>query len=131
MIIGPCLIVTGGPEPLVMQDGGVRVVGAHIAQIGPAGSLAAAHPDEIVWPARGRVLLPGLVNTHAHLARHLARGLEIDSSAAWDRYDRALSAEDLQRSAMAALVEGVRHGVTTVCDFHRSGGFSISRCPKW
>ena len=121
MIIGPCSVVTGGSDPQVLDDGAVRVVGAHIAQIGPAGSLATAYPEETVWPGRGRVLMPGLVNTHAHLARHLARGLDVPDAAAWARFDRALSAEDLHWSAMASLVEGVRHGVTTVCDFHRSG----------
>lgn len=122
MIIGPCPIVAGGAEPRVIPDGAVRVAGAHIAQIGPAGALAAAYPDETVWPARGRVLMPGLVNTHAHLARHLARGLDLPDAPAWLRYDRALSPEDVHWAALAALVEGVRHGVTTVCDFHRSGG---------
>ncbi|NOT34315.1 MAG: amidohydrolase family protein, partial [Candidatus Eisenbacteria bacterium] len=122
MIIGPCPVVTGGREPRVIEDGAVRVAGAHIAQLGPAGALAAAYPDETVWPARGRVLMPGLVNTHAHLARHLARGLEPADAVAWARYDRALSPEDVHWSALAALVEGVRHGVTTLCDFHRSGG---------
>jgi cytosine/adenosine deaminase-related metal-dependent hydrolase len=106
----------------VIEDGGVRVVGAHIAQVGNAGSLAAAHPQDALWPARGRVLMPGLVNTHAHLARHLARGLDLGGAADWERYDRALSPEDVHWAATAALVEGVRHGVTTVCDFHRSGG---------
>jgi len=122
VIIGPCQVVTGGPEPLVLADGAVRVVGAHIAQVGPVGSIAAAYPDETLWPANGRVLLPGLVNTHAHLARHLARGLERSARGGWDRYDRALSPEDVRSAALAALAEGVRHGVTTVCDFHRSGG---------
>jgi len=121
MIVGPCWVITGGAEPHVIEDGAVRVVGAHISQVGLAGSLARAHPDETLWPARGRVLLPGLVNTHAHLARHLARGFEFRWPVDWDRYDRALSPEDVYSSAMAALVEGVRHGVTTVCDFHRSG----------
>ena len=122
MIIGPCQGVTGGSEPLVLADGAVRVVGAHIAQVGTVGSIAAAYPDETLWPAGGRVLLPGLVNTHAHLARHLARGLDLSSRGGWDRYDRALSPEDVRSAALAALAEGVRHGVTTVCDFHRSGG---------
>jgi len=122
VIIGPCPIVIGGAAPRVIPEGAVRVVGAHIAQIGPAGTLAAAYPDETVWPARGRVLMPGLVNTHAHLARHLARGLDLPDAPSWLRYDRALSPEDVHWAALAALVEGVRHGVTTVCDFHRSGG---------
>ena len=120
MIIGPCVVVTGGPEPAVIEDAGVRIMGSHIAQVGPAGSLAAANPDDTLWPARGRVLLPGLVNTHAHLARHLARGLGLRAAADWRRYDAALSPEDVHWAVMAGLIEGLRHGVTTVCDFHRS-----------
>jgi len=121
MIIGPCTIVTGGTQPHVLEDGAVRIEGAHIAQVGPAGHLASAFPDQTLWPARGRVLMPGLVNTHVHLARHLARGLGLRSPLEWRRYERALSAEDVSWSVTAALVEGFRHGVTTVCDFHRSG----------
>ncbi len=120
MIIAPCTVVTGGSDPRVIEEAAVRVVGAHIAQVGPAGEVAAAHPEDTLWPARGRVLMPGFVNTHAHLARHLARGLGLRGPDAWRRYDRALSAEDVRWAATASLVEGVRHGVTTVCDFHRS-----------
>jgi cytosine/adenosine deaminase-related metal-dependent hydrolase len=121
MIIGPCTIVTGGAEPHVIEDGGVRVLGAHIGQIGPAALLARAYPDDTLWPGRGRVLMPGFVNTHGHLARHLARGLGLRAPAQWRAYDRTLSPEDVTWSVTAALVEGVRHGVTAVGDFHRSG----------
>jgi cytosine/adenosine deaminase-related metal-dependent hydrolase len=121
VIVGPCTVLTGGDEPAVLEDAAVRIVGAHIAQVGPAGHLAGAYPGETLWPARGQVLMPGLVNTHVHLARHLARGLNLRSPAEWQRFDRALAAEDVYWSVMAGLVEGVRHGVTTVCDFHRSG----------
>lgn len=121
MIVGPALIVTGGAEPRVIEHGGVRIVGAHVAQVGPAGVLAAAYPDEMLWPAAGRLVLPGFVNTHVHLGRHLARGLGLHEPAEWERYENALAPEDVYWSALAALVEGVRHGVTTVCDFHRSG----------
>src|SRR5688572_25192442 len=122
MIIGPCRVITGGPEPRVLEDAGVQVSGAHIAQIGPIGVLAAARSDETIWPARGRLLMPGYVNGHAHLARHLARGLALSTSDEWDRYDRALAPEDVHWASLAALVEGLRHGVTTTCDLHRSGG---------
>ncbi len=121
MIVGPCTVITGGAEPKVYEDAGVRVVGSHIAQIAGAGDLAHAYPEETLWPARDRVVMPGLVNTHAHLARHLARGLGLRASSEWRAYDRALSTEDVSRGVSAALVEGLRHGVTTVVDFHRSG----------
>lgn len=122
MIIGPCTLVSGGRDPVVIEDAAVHVAGAHIAHVGLAGNLAAAYPHETLWPARGRVLMPGLVNTHAHLARHLARGLGLRTPAEWRRYDRALAPEDVRWAVTAALIEGVRHGVTTVCDFHRSSG---------
>lgn len=121
MIVGPCTVITGGPEPKVYENAGVRVVGSHIAQIAGAGDLAHAYPEETLWPARERVVMPGFVNTHAHLARHLARGLGLRTPAEWRAYDRALSTEDVSRGVSAALVEGLRHGVTTVVDFHRSG----------
>jgi cytosine/adenosine deaminase-related metal-dependent hydrolase len=121
MIIGPCTVMTGGPDPAVIENAGVRVAGAHIAQMGPIANLAAAYPDDTLWPARGRVLMAGFVNTHAHLARHLARGLRLRGAREWKRYEEALSPEDVRWATAAALVEGVKHGVTTVCDFHRSG----------
>src|SRR6185295_16746191 len=98
----PCTVVTGGPEPAVIEDAAVRVIGAHIAQVGPAGSIAAASPDDTLWPARGRVLMPGLMNTHIHLGRHLARGLGLRTVADWARYDAALSPEDVYWAAMSA-----------------------------
>jgi cytosine/adenosine deaminase-related metal-dependent hydrolase len=114
-------VVTGGPEPKVYEDAGVRISGSHIAQIAGAGDLARAYPDDTLWPARDRVVMPGFVNTHAHLARHLARGLGLRSPREWRAYDRALCVADVTHAVTAALVEGLRHGVTTVVDFHRSG----------
>ena len=122
MIVGPAFIVTGGRAPQVLEDGGVRVVGAHIAQVARIATLAASHPEETLWPARGRVLMPGLVNTHVHLARHLARGLETRGAIDWRQYDRALAPEDVYWSSMASMVEGVKYGITTFCDLHRSEG---------
>ena len=122
MIIGPCTVLTGGAKPDVLEDFAVRVVGAHISHLAPLHILTSAYPGEPVWPARGRVLMPGFVNTHLHLARHLGRGLGLRTPAEWRRYDRALSSEDVLWSATSALAEGLRHGVTTVCDFHRSSG---------
>jgi len=121
VIIGPCTVVTGGPDPKVIEDAGIRISGSHIAQIAAAGDLAHAYPDDTLWPARDRVVMPGFVNTHAHLARHLARGLSLRTPREWRAYDRALSVADVTYAVTAALVEGLRHGVTTVVDFHRSG----------
>jgi len=120
VIVGPCRVVTGGATPHVIESAGVRVVGAHIAQVGPIGPLREAYPGEARWDAGDRVLLPGLVDAHTHLARSLARGLGPLTPAEWTCYERALGAEDVHWAALAALAEGIRHGITTVCDVHRS-----------
>jgi cytosine/adenosine deaminase-related metal-dependent hydrolase len=122
MILGPCRVVRGGPAPAVLDQAGVRIAGAHIAQVGPLAPLLASHPREQVWDTGGRVLLPGLVDAHAHLARHLARGLGLEREADWECYDRALAPDDVLWAAMAALGEGLRHGITTTYDVHRSAG---------
>src|SRR5262245_58136336 len=67
-------------------------------------------------------MLPGLVDAHTHLARHLARGLGLEREADWECYDRALAPEDVLWATMAALGEGLRHGITTTYDVHRSAG---------
>jgi len=36
----------------------------------------------------------------------------------------------MSRAVSAALVEGLRHGVTTVVDFHRSAACSTCRSPR-
>ena len=120
MIIGPCRVVRGGPVPTVLEHAGVRVAGSHIAQVGPLAPLLGAWPEETIWDGGGRVLMPGLVDAHAHLARHLARGLGLEREADWDCYDRALAPEDVLWGTMAALTEALRHGITTVYDVHRS-----------
>jgi len=124
VIVGPCTVVTGGTKPQVIEDGAVRVIEAHISHVGTAGALASAYPDDMRWPGRGRVLMPGLVNTHSHLARHLARGLPLRSPRDWQRFEKALSPEDVYWGVQAALAEGVRHGVTAVFDFHRAASSS-------
>ena len=122
MLIGPCTVVTGGAKPDVLEDSAVRVMGAHIAALGPLPVLAAAYPEETLWPARGRVLVPGFVNTHVLPGappRPRPRPAHRRRVAALR--PRCSRPRTCCWSASAALVEGLRHGVTTVCDFHRSG----------
>ena len=71
-ILNPKIIVT-------MNDAGDELVGMSlhikdgvITQIAPADQLP---PSDQQWDARGKVLLPGLVNTHHHLYQNLTRAV--------------------------------------------------------
>lgn len=112
----------------VIEDGAVLIEGNRIAAVGPSAALAARHPDARPLDARGRVVLPGLVNAHMHLYSTFAVGLASEPAAdfvqilekLWWRLDKALTPESLRPSAVFPLAEGLLRGVTTVVDHHAS-----------
>jgi len=58
-------VVTVDPELGDLPDGDVLVRNGVIAAVGP--DLAASTPDAEVIDARGRLVMPGLVDTHRHV----------------------------------------------------------------
>ena len=73
---------------------------------------------------RGQLLIPGLINTHAHVPMVLFRGLAEDVSVeSWfNEYiwplENNLTEEDVYWGTMLALVEMIEGGVTTVADHY-------------
>ena len=56
----------------------LAVDGDVIAAIGPTEDLLRAYPQAEVYNGRGKALLPGLINCHAHLTATLNRGITED-----------------------------------------------------
>ncbi len=82
-----------------------------------------------VLDARGKVVMPGFINTHMHFYSSFARGLTGVAPARdftqvlrnlWWRLDRRLSLDDCHFSALVAGLEAIRHGTTTIIDHHAS-----------
>ena len=76
------------------------------------------------------LLMPGLVNVHAHLYSSLARGMPgpADPPMAfseileyvWWRLDKALDEESIRLSALVGGIEAIKSGVTSIFDHHAS-----------
>jgi 5-methylthioadenosine/S-adenosylhomocysteine deaminase len=66
-------VVTVDPGLGDFVDGDVLVRDGIIAAVGPA--LTASAPGAEVIDARGRLVIPGLVDTHRHVWRGLSVGL--------------------------------------------------------
>ncbi|MGG1311236.1 MULTISPECIES: 5'-deoxyadenosine deaminase [Cohnella] len=98
--------------------GDVLVDGNRIAGIGPD---LGAEADRVI-EARGKVLLPGFVQTHIHLCQTLFRGRADDLALIdWLRkriwpLEAAHSEESVYYSALLGLGELIRSGTTTVLD---------------
>lgn len=67
-------IITVNPSREIIDDGALLVEGSTIAAIGKSDALLKEHPEQDVYDLRGRIIIPGLVNTHMHTAQTLLRG---------------------------------------------------------
>ena len=80
----------------------------------------------------GKVIMPGLINTHMHLYSTFARGMALKDSPPdnfqeilerlWWRLDKVLTQEDIYYSALVPLMDCVKNGTTTIFDHHASPG---------
>jgi len=128
MAIGKTLLLANATLVATMDDvrreirgGGVFIRGHVIEAIGLPAELP-AHADEVI-DCRGKVVLPGLVNTHHHFFQTLTRALPAAQDAdlfawlavhypVWAR----LTPEMLNVSATVAMAELMHSGCTTSSD---------------
>lgn len=111
----------------VYPRGDVLVEGDRIVAAGRVDPALVA-PDAEVVDVRGKLVLPGLVNTHVHLSQQLARGLADDVDLlTWLRrriwpYESSMTLEDSYISSLACCLELIRSGVTC---FAEAGGQEV------
>lgn len=103
------------------EDVALAVVGDRIAAIGPTEAVLQAYPRATTYDGRGKALLPGLINCHAHLAQTLARGFNEDFGFP-NSYPLAvqpatlISREENALMAVVGAIEAIRTGSTTVVE---------------
>ena len=85
ILIEHAVIVSMDPERRLFRDGSVLIDGERIVQVGRAADVRPPRPPERVIDGRGRLVLPGFIDTHVHLSEHLSRGLMPDEVPV-DRY---------------------------------------------
>ena len=122
-------IITLGKRNRVLENHSVLVEGDRITRIAPTAGFRGKYGT--VLDARGKVVMPGLINAHMHFYSTLVRGLGKAKSSAnfneilenlWWRLDRKLTQEDCYISAAVSLIEAVKKGTTTLIDHHASPG---------
>lgn len=94
----------------------------------------------------GRIVMPGLVNSHTHLYSALARGMSYPEEPPqnfleilqkiWWKLDRALDEDSIYYSALVGAIDAVRCGTTTLIDHHASpksitGSLDIIKEAMW
>ncbi|MFZ0883686.1 MAG: amidohydrolase [Candidatus Acidiferrales bacterium] len=125
------LLVTGGTvvtmdaQRRVIEDGAVAVVGDSIAAVGTSADLAARYEAAKTVDAHGAIVMPGLINGHAHAAMSLFRGIADDLSLEdWlHKYIFPAEARNVTEDFVAwgtrlGILEMLRGGITTYADMY-------------
>jgi 5-methylthioadenosine/S-adenosylhomocysteine deaminase len=116
-------LITMNAKREVLESASVCVVGDRIAAIGTRTKMIERYPEAEVIDCAGKIVMPGMVNTHTHLFQTLLKGLGDDMVLKkWFTCMTGPSAihlttDDARAAAMHGCVESIRGGVTTVLDF--------------
>jgi 5-methylthioadenosine/S-adenosylhomocysteine deaminase len=108
----------------VMEDGAIAFEDSRIVYVGPASGFDRGKfaPTQVI-DARGKAILPGLVNTHIHLVGAYMKGLTEDVPGSADTaglYKRgfpvvcSLQPEDFYSGCMVHALECLMTGTTTI-----------------
>jgi 5-methylthioadenosine/S-adenosylhomocysteine deaminase len=123
MILAGDTLLTMDVMNRVIADGALLIRGGRIDAVGSMGEVSAAHPGVFVKRVAHSVLMPGLINSHAHsgLLRGTAEHLPVWE---WlrlhiDPMHRVLEPSEAEIASWLCYAESVLGGTTTVVDMWR------------
>lgn len=99
----------------------LAVEGQRIVAIGPTDEVVGRFPRAERYDGRGKALLPGLINCHAHMGAVVARGFNEDfgfpnSARLPVSPGSLLSADERALMVQVAALEAIRTGTTTIVE---------------
>jgi len=120
MLLKNCsYIITQNEQREVLQDCDIEVKGDRISRIGR--NLKGKGID-----CRGKIVMPGIVNTHAHLGMHSLKGI-CDDEKLFDWLDivnsqeAKLSEQQIIENTRAGAIESIKCGTTCIYDSYKFG----------
>ncbi len=118
-------VVTMDAGYRVVEQGAVAVRGERIVAVGPARELAARFAGARTIDTTGRIVMPGLVNTHTHVPMTLMRGVADDvelmvwlTKYIWPAEALHVTPEFVTWGTRLAAWEMIRTGTTTFADMY-------------
>ncbi|MEW6116198.1 MAG: amidohydrolase [Nitrospirota bacterium] len=118
-------------------DGAVAVKDRRIIDVAPSESILRDYQCDRIVGGEGRVVLPGLINTHTHAAMVYFRGLADDlplkvwlEEHIWPAENSLLSSGFVADAIELACVEMLKAGITTYNDMYFFGGSAAASTKK-
>ena len=133
-LFGNGTVITFDEDSKVICNGGVVIEGNEILAIGDTNELRLNYAKADYKDVQGKIIMPGMINTHMHLYSTFARGMDIKTNQPpqnfteileklWWRLDKKLNEKDIYYSAIYPLLDCIKKGVTTIFDHHASSNY--------
>ena len=113
------------PKNAVLDDHGIAIESGRILAIGLNRSLLQNYPDAVKVDLGHHIVMPGLVNAHAHLGMSLMRGLGEGRQlhtwlreVIWPLEARYVSPDFVAAGTRLAIAEMLSRGMTTASDMY-------------
>ncbi|KAI3977217.1 hypothetical protein MKX01_035947 [Papaver californicum] len=129
-ILHNCTIVTMDDQERVFKDGAIVIDGDKIIAINQSSLILKEFGDDVdIVNLNGKIVIPGLINTHVHTSQQLGRGIADDvdlmtwlHKRIWP-YESNMTEEDSFISTLLCGIELIHSGVTC---FAEAGGQHVS-----
>jgi cytosine/adenosine deaminase-related metal-dependent hydrolase len=136
MLFTNATIVTMNPQRDILQDGAIAIQGNRIVALDKTPVIRERYPQEESIDVGGKLIIPGMIDTHVHLAQALIRGCADDMSLIQWLCERVwvlqgnYSNDDGYVSARLCIGEMLKSGTTTFLESmlaHRYGFDGIAQ----
>lgn len=118
-------VITMDDERRVIEDGAVAVKADKIVAVGKRADVIRNRTAKRTINAAGKVIIPGLINTHTHIPMTLFRGIsdDLDLQEWLTKFIFPAEAKNVDEAFVRAgtrlgLAEMIRGGTTTYCDMY-------------
>lgn len=125
LIISGGTIVTMDAAKRVIENGAVAVENDKIVGVGTSAEINRKFSSRQTIAANGKVVIPGLINTHTHIPMSLFRGIsdDLDLQEWLTKFIFPAEAKNVTEDFVRAgtrlgLAEMIRGGTTTYCDMY-------------
>src|SRR5712691_9695942 len=136
MLFTNATVITMNTTRDIITNGAVAVEGNRIVAVGKSDALRQQYVDDEVIDVQGKLIIPGLIDTHVHLAQALIRGCADDMALIQWLCERVwvlqgnFTEDDGYASARLCIAEMLKSGTTTFLESmlaHRYGFNGIAR----
>jgi 5-methylthioadenosine/S-adenosylhomocysteine deaminase len=118
-------VITMDSDRTVLETGTVAIKDGTIVAVGASDSLKDKFKAREIIDANGKIIMPGLINTHTHAAMVIFRGLADDlllqewlEDYIWPAEAKYINAATVRMGTLLAIAEMIRSGTTTFNDMY-------------